>query len=105
LIGPLTASSGEFITLALRNRPATRLFGQPTFGLPTGNETKELPDGALLFLTVCLGADRSGETFDRPIPPDEAVPTTWSAFGTSEDAVVAAGITWIETVRDVSVEA
>jgi C-terminal processing protease CtpA/Prc len=98
LIGPLTASSGEFSALALRNRPLTRLFGQPTYGVPTGNETKELADGAMIFLTVCLGADRSGETFDGPILPDQVVPTNWSAFGEVDDPAVAVAMAWIDTV-------
>jgi C-terminal processing protease CtpA/Prc len=100
LIGPLTASSGEFTALALRNRPLTRLFGQPTFGVPTGNETKQLSDGAVVFLTVCLGADRSGETFDGPIPPEEPVPTTWAVFGTEDDPPVAEAISWLKAVPD-----
>ncbi len=98
LIGPLTASSGEFTTLALRNRPGTRLFGQPTFGVPTGNETKQLSDGAVLFLTVCLGADRTGERFAGPIPPDEEVPPDWACFGTERDPVIARAIGWLETM-------
>lgn len=97
LIGPFTASSGEFTTLALRNRPRTRLFGQPTFGVATGNETKVLGDGAVLFLTVCLGTDRTGDTFDGPIPPDEAVPADWSTFGTTDDPVICRAAEWIET--------
>jgi C-terminal processing protease CtpA/Prc len=100
LIGPLTASSGEFTALALRNRPLTRLFGQPTFGVPTGNETKQLSDGAVIFLTVCRGADRSGETFDGPILPEEPVPTTWAVFGTEDDPPVAEAISWLKAVPD-----
>ncbi len=98
LIGPLTASSGEFTALALRNRPMTRLFGEPTYGVPTGNETKVLSDGAVLFLTVCLGADRAGETFDGPIPPDEVVPSRWAEFGHAGDTAVSRAIDWIDTV-------
>jgi C-terminal processing protease CtpA/Prc len=99
LTGPLTADSGEFAALALRNRPATRLFGQATFGVPIGREPMRL-GGAVLVLTVRLGADRTGDAFDGPIPPDEVTPSDWTIFAGSDDATMVRAAEWIETQLD-----
>lgn len=61
LLGPVTASSGETVVLAFRGRPVTRSFGYMTQGLTTANEGFELPDGAMLGLTVAVMADREGD--------------------------------------------
>jgi hypothetical protein len=55
---------------------------------------KRLKDGAVLFLTVDLGADRTGDTFDGPIAPDKAIDHDWLSFGTGDDPVVAAAMNW-----------
>lgn len=66
LTGRDTASAGEAIVVAFRGRPHTRSFGEPTAGVPTGNEVYTLSDGALLVLTVVLDADRTGRTRQFP---------------------------------------
>ena|SRR5437016_1571429 len=71
LTGPVTASSGEAITVDFRGRPHTRSFGSPTNGVPTANGVFTLSDGALLVLTVAVDADRSGQTYDSAIAPDQ----------------------------------
>lgn len=100
LIGPLTTGAGEFAALALRNRPATRFFGQSTFGVPTRHETIRLTDGAMLSLTVRLGADRTGEFFDGPIRPDEETSSEWTVFAGSDDATLSRASEWVETMLD-----
>jgi C-terminal processing protease CtpA/Prc len=92
-----TGSSGEFVALAFRGHPLARTFGTPTGGVPTGNQTERLPDGALLFLTVCRGSDRTGRAYDGPLPPDEPVEQRWSAFGTEDDPVIAAAAQWLRS--------
>lgn len=57
LVGPRTGSAGEAITLALRGRPATRSFGQPTAGYATANMSPTLVDGSRLLLTMALMVD------------------------------------------------
>jgi carboxyl-terminal processing protease len=90
-----TGSSGEFVALCFRGRPGARSFGTPTAGVPTGNMTVPLSDGAMIMLTVCLGADRTGRTYDGPLAPDEAVEPAWTAFGTDRDPVIAAALAWL----------
>lgn len=42
-------------------------------GLSTANKGFELSDGAWIFLTVSVFADRTGEQYGGVIPPDEVV--------------------------------
>lgn len=95
LTSPLTASSGEFVTLAFRGRPRTRSFGEPTFGVPTANDDKRLGDGALILLTNALGADRTGQSYDSPVPPDFPVKIDWTRLGTDDDPVLQAALRWL----------
>ncbi|HEX2038023.1 MAG TPA: S41 family peptidase, partial [Chloroflexota bacterium] len=95
LTSHFTGSSAEFVALAFRGRPRTRSFGGPTAGGTSGNEPQVLPDGAMLYLTVCLGADREGETYDGPILPDEAVAQDWAELGTARDGVLQAALAWL----------
>ena len=51
--------------------------GESTASLSTANQSKTLRDGVQLFLTVALGADRAGRTYDSPIIPDQLVTSDW----------------------------
>ncbi len=68
-----TGSSGEAVAIAFRERPGARSFGAATAGLSTANEPFALPDGARLFLTVSVMADRTGTLYGARVPPDEVV--------------------------------
>jgi carboxyl-terminal processing protease len=70
LIGPQTASSGEATALSFRGRPNTRFFGQPSYGLTTGNDSFPLSDGAVIILTVVTELDRTGQEYSGKIVPD-----------------------------------
>jgi C-terminal processing protease CtpA/Prc len=97
LTSRLTASSGEAITVAFRGRPKTRSFGEATAGVPTANTTKPLSDGALLVLTVALDADRTGQTYDQAIAPDQPVKADWTLLDTQDDPVIKAAVAWLHT--------
>ena len=73
LTGKYTGSSGEVVTVAFRQRPNTRSFGSPTAGLSTGNQNYRLKDGAQIFLTTTVYADRTKETYGAQIKPDQEV--------------------------------
>ncbi len=94
LVSRSTASSGEALTVAFRGRPATRSFGEDTAGVPTGNQPHRLSDGAVLNLTVFEDADRTGRTYDGPIPPDEVVVHHLGRDG-KHDPVLEAATTWL----------
>ena len=65
LIDRGTGSSGEAIAIAFRGRPHTRFFGEHTEGVSTVNETFALSDGASMWLTIGVQADRSGKQYLR----------------------------------------
>jgi len=88
LIDCLTASSGEAVAVAFEGRPYTKFFGaSPSCGLSTANQAYSLSDGAQLYLTTAVDADRNNVKYGNSIAPD--VLTTSSA-----DAVTAA-ISWL----------
>ena len=70
LIGPRTASAGEATAISFRGRPNTRFFGEPTYGLTTGNQGFPLSDGAMIILTVAVELDRTGQEYGGKIVPD-----------------------------------
>ncbi|HET6555592.1 MAG TPA: S41 family peptidase [Dyella sp.] len=96
LTGPHTASAGEAVVIALHGRPHTRFFGAPTAGVPTGNRTLELPDGAAIALTTSVELDRSHTRYDGPIAPDVIT----SSDGPGDAALQAAQAWLLEAPRD-----
>lgn len=88
-----TASAGEAVAVAFRGRPNTRSFGQPTAGVPTGNATYHLPDGAALAIMEALDADRTGTSYNGPIPPDQ--PTTSNLAIGGPDPTLTAATNWL----------
>ncbi len=97
LTDSMTGSAGEAIVVAFRGRPQTRSFGDWTAGVPTANQGFVLSDGAILVITVALDADRTGQTYDGPIPPDQLVISDPSQIGTSADPVIPAAASWLRT--------
>ena len=66
-----TASSGEAVLLSFRGLDNVRVFGSPTAGYASANESIILSDGSHLALTVSCDITRTGEVFcDDPITPD-----------------------------------
>lgn len=97
LTGGTTASAGEAIALAFRERPKTRSFGAPTLGVPTANRGKPMSDGAWLIVTIALDADRTGKTYDAAISPDEYVAMNWTLFQTKRDPVLMSVLAWLNS--------
>ncbi|MEZ4851961.1 MAG: S41 family peptidase [Bacteroidia bacterium] len=95
LTGPSTASSGEIVTVAFRERPNTRSFGQPTQGLSTGNRQFRLSDGSSIFLTSSVYADRTEHLYGHKIAPDEIVDFSAEEVGGESDTVIEAAIDWL----------
>ncbi|MCQ0023084.1 S41 family peptidase [Streptomyces somaliensis DSM 40738] len=96
LTGPWTASSGEAVAIAFRGRPATRTFGSPTRGIPTGIAPRELPDGAVLGVAQSRIADRTGRSYEGPLQPDEEVPVVREDTGTGGDRALTTAARWLE---------
>jgi C-terminal processing protease CtpA/Prc len=69
-IDEATASSGEAIAIAFKNRADTRFFGMSTCGLSTANQSFDMPAGGVLYLTVSTMADRTGQAYGKRVTPD-----------------------------------
>ncbi|WTT98070.1 S41 family peptidase [Streptomyces sp. NBC_00076] len=95
LTGGMTASAGEAVVVAFRGRPDTRFFGERTAGVPTGNEAHRLSDGAILNLTEVKDADRSGRTYEAPIPPDEEIVSARRPGRAGRDRALEAAGSWL----------
>ncbi len=96
LVGPNTGSSGEAVTISFIGNDRTRLFGEPTWGLSTGNDEFDLPDGARLFLTSTVMVDRNGKRYGGPIQPDTLVLADPERKG---DEVIEVAMRWIDSAK------
>ena len=66
-----TASSGEAVLLSFRGLDNARVFGFPTAGYASANESIIFYNGSILALTVSCDIARTGEIFcEDPIVPD-----------------------------------
>jgi carboxyl-terminal processing protease len=95
LTSRLTASAGEAVVMAFRERPKTCSFGESTAGVPTGLEDKRLSDGSLLRISSSLFSDRTGQTYLGPIPPDQPIEAAWNLLGTDRDPVLRSAVDWL----------
>jgi carboxyl-terminal processing protease len=92
LIDRSTGSSGEAIAVAFRGRPHTRFFGEHTQGSSTVNETFALSDGASMWLTIGVQADRTGKQYLNGLAPDVAIPSGNAILPSAQDPVVQAAL-------------
>jgi C-terminal processing protease CtpA/Prc len=95
LVDSSTASSAEAITIAFHGRPGTRFFGTATAGKSTAVQPFKLDDGAELYLTTAIDADRSGKQFPDGFTPDQMFPSTTVMPAEGSDPVVQAAQTWL----------
>lgn len=92
LLGPGTGSSGEATAVSFIGNSRTRSFGQPTWGLTTGNGNYDMPDGARIFLASTIMANRSGRKLEGPIVPDEIIGPNSNV---TKDTALEAALDWL----------
>jgi hypothetical protein len=96
LVDSSTASSAEAITIAFHGRPASRSFGSRTAGKSTAVQPFKLDDGAELYLTTAIDADRSGKAYPDGFTPDQPVSFNGGSMPLeSNDQVLSAAQTWL----------
>jgi hypothetical protein len=95
LIDHRTGSSGEAIAIAFRGRPNTRFFGEHTAGVSTVNETFALSDGASLWLTIGVQADRTGKQYPDGLGPDEEIRLDDTVLPDDQDQMIQAALKWL----------
>src|ERR1700677_3553457 len=95
LVDSSTASSAEAITIAFHGRSDTRFFGSRTAGKSTAVQPFKLDDGAELYLTTAIDADRTGKQFPDGFTPDQVFPSTTVMPSENSDPVVLGAQTWL----------
>lgn len=96
LVDNSTASSAEAITIAFHGRPASRSFGSRTAGKSTAVQPFKLDDGAELYLTTAIDADRSGKAYPDGFTPDQVISFNGGSMPLeSNDQVLMAAQVWL----------
>lgn len=96
LIDNWTGSSGESVAIAFRGRPRTRFFGEHTQGVSTENEVFKLSDGASMWLTIGVAADRTGKQYLNGLDPNEFVKEPNQPVSPENDPVVMHAVKWLD---------
>jgi hypothetical protein len=99
LLSGLTASSGEIVAISLQGRPATRFFGEPTYGATTANTSYQVRGKSYLTLAGSVDADRSGRTYPLRLQPDEVITGGDNFTDLTQDAKVQAALGWLQTAK------
>ena len=98
LISALTASSGEVVTLAFRNRPNTLILGEASSGYTTTVGWEPMADNVILQLTLSYYADRKENIFKgTPIEPDEECIKSCDFDNLLKDEEVLRAMEWLES--------
>jgi C-terminal processing protease CtpA/Prc len=104
LVGKYCTSSGEAIAVALRGRTNSRFFGKPTGGATTSTQSVWMGDGAMLFITNAIYADRTGRVYGGKLEPDEVLADSPDELADPapawfDDAALRAAVTWLNGDR------
>ncbi len=73
LTSGMTNSAAEIVAIAFAGQTDAVRVGKPTSGMTTGNQVRELSDGARIILTTSYDVDRTGTVYDGPLVPDVEV--------------------------------
>lgn len=95
LIDDAVGSSGEGMAISFKGRPATRFFGERTYGLASSNEGFLIDDRINLVVTTTMMADRNGAIYLDGVAPDEQVAFGPGSAEDPDDAVVEAAKAWL----------
>jgi carboxyl-terminal processing protease len=98
LIDSSTANSAEAVAIAFHGRAQTRFFGQQTAGKSTAVQPFKLSDGAEVYLTTAVDADRNGKVFPEGLAPDAALPPVSAIPQPGDDAVINASEIWLASL-------
>ena len=97
LIDRGTGSSGEAIAIAFRGRQQTRFFGEHTQGASTANDVVKLSDGASMWLTIGVDADRTGKQYMEGFDPDEGIRPSDKILPDDQDPVLQGACRWVSS--------
>lgn len=96
LLSGMTASSGEIVAISLRGRPATRSFGEPTYGATTANESYRISGSSYLTIAGMMETDRNSVTYKTSLTPDVLITGGDNFTNLAQDAKVMAALKWLK---------
>nr|WP_262903488.1 S41 family peptidase [Hymenobacter psoromatis] len=99
LLSGMTASSGEIVAISLQGRPATRFFGEPTYGATTANTSYPIQGKSYLTLAGSVDADRTGRVYPLRLLPDNLITEGDNFADLQQDAKVLAALNWLKTAK------
>jgi C-terminal processing protease CtpA/Prc len=99
LLSGMTASSGEIVAISLKGRPATRFFGEPTYGATTANTSYPIQGKSYLTLAGSVDADRTGQVYPLRLQPDELIINGDNFTDLQQDTKVLAALNWLKTAK------
>jgi C-terminal processing protease CtpA/Prc len=70
-----TGSAAEVVVIAFKGLSNALIMGTATAGVPTGNVSFTLPDGAVVYITRAVFSDMKGRVYSGPILPDKRIST------------------------------
>jgi carboxyl-terminal processing protease len=95
LVDSSTANSAEAIAIAFHGRRDTRFFGTRTAGKSTGVQPFKLDDGAEIYLTTAIDADRTGKPFPDGFTPDQIIQSPGTLPQPNNDQALLAAQAWL----------
>ncbi|QHL87798.1 hypothetical protein GU926_10305 [Nibribacter ruber] len=96
LLSNMTASAGEAVAISLQGRPATRFFGETTFGLTTANQGFVLDKNSAINLAVLYEADRTGVLYKEHVQPQVEIIGGDNFLDWRKDKKVTAALQWLK---------
>ena len=97
-----TASSGESVAIAFAGRAREHSFGEHTAGFTTANSQYTLSDGAVIYLSTSVVADRTGKLYHDGLDPDVVIAEPETRPADVQDAAIRAVEDWLVQQRDLS---
>lgn len=95
LTGPITASSGEAVAIALKGLSNSKIFGEPTKGFTTSLTGFNVGKGILFFISTGYYSDARGHVYYHGISPDIQIKDGDNFEEIQKDEKVMAAIKWI----------
>jgi carboxyl-terminal processing protease len=95
LTGPITASSGEAVAVALRGLNNSKIFGEPTKGFTTSLSGFNVGKDIIFFISTGYYSDGKGHVYKHGVSPDIQIKDGDNFKEILKDQKVMAAIKWI----------
>ena len=99
LLSGMTASSGEIVAISLKGRPATRFFGEPTYGATTANESYRISGTSYVTIAGMQETDRNKMVYRSNLLPDDLIMDGDNFSDLAQDAKIKAALRWLKKVK------